>query len=53
MGLAQGDVILRLGARDIRNLSDDQAAIAGAKKGKTVLVRAWRDGHTLFFALRP
>ncbi len=52
-GLDQGDVILRIGDRDIRNQGDYQAAIAGAKKGKTVLVRAWRDGHTLFFALRP
>jgi serine protease Do len=52
-GLTQGDVIVQVGGHEIRTVSDYRAAIRKVKKGKTVLIRAWRGGHTLFFALRP
>jgi len=52
-GLQAGDVILRVGNREIGNVGAFAAAAAQAKPGDTVLLLLRRDAQTQFIALGP
>jgi serine protease Do len=52
-GVQEGDVILRVGNRDIGSASAFAAAAAGAKAGDTVMLLVRRDAQTRFVALGP
>jgi serine protease Do len=52
-GVQAGDVILRVGNREIGSASAFAAAVAGAKTGDTVMLLVRRDAQTRFIALGP
>jgi len=52
-GLQAGDVILRVGNRDIASASAFAAAASQAKPGDTVMLLLRRDAQTQFIALGP
>jgi serine protease Do len=52
-GVQQGDVILRVGNRDVGSASAFAAAAASAKAGDTVMLLVRRDAQTRFIALGP
>ena len=52
VGLRRGDVILRIGEKNIRGMDDYEAAIAKATQGRSLLFQVRRGDTNLFFALR-
>lgn len=52
-GLAKGDVIKKLGEREIHNLDDYMAAFARMAPGETIEVVVEREGETLTLQLTP
>jgi hypothetical protein len=52
-GLRAGDVIVRFGSHDIRNIYDYTYALGGAKIGEPVAVRYLRDGQPQDTTLTP
>ncbi len=52
-GVQAGDVILRVGNRDVGSASSFAAAAAQAKAGDTVMLLVRRDAQTRFIALGP
>ncbi len=52
-GLQQGDVILRVGNREIGSVGSFTAAAAQAKPGDTVMLLLRRDAQTQFIAVGP
>jgi len=51
-GLRSGDVILKIGRKPIRDLTDFRNAVAKAKKNKTVLFLVKRGEGKLFLAMK-
>ena len=50
-GLAEGDVIVEIGESPVASIDDAQRA-AEAITGHRVLLRVWRQGATIFLAIR-
>jgi serine protease Do len=51
-GLQQGDVIVEVDRKPIREITDFRQAVGGAKKGQRILFLVRREGNSLFVALR-
>ena len=51
-GLQQGDVIVEVDRKPVRDIPDFRKAVAGAKKGQRILFLVRREGNSLFVALR-
>jgi serine protease Do len=51
-GLQQGDVIVEVDRKPIREVADFRNAVSGAKKGQRILFLVRREGTSLFVALR-
>ena len=52
-GIRRGDVILEVDRKPIRNIDEYKKSLAGARKGKGVLLLVRRGESTLFLALKP
>jgi len=52
-GMQKGDVIKKIGARDIHNLDDYMAAFAEMKPNEKIVVVVERDGKSLELAMTP
>ncbi|HEX2386082.1 MAG TPA: PDZ domain-containing protein, partial [Candidatus Binatia bacterium] len=50
-GLQQGDVIVEVDRKPIREVADFRNAVSGAKKGQRILFLVRREGTSLFVAL--
>ena len=51
-GLRQGDVIVEVDRKPIRDVAEFRKTLSGAKKGQRVLFLVRREGSTVFVALR-
>jgi len=51
-GLQQGDVIVEVDRKPVRDIPDFRKAVSGAKKGQRILFLVRREGNSLFVALR-
>jgi len=52
-GIRRGDVIVEVDRKPIRSIDEYKKAVAGARKGKGVLLLVRRGESTLFLALKP
>jgi serine protease Do len=51
-GLQQGDLIVEVDRKPVREIADFRKAVEGAKKGQRILFLVRREGNSLFVALR-